>query len=201
LEYKTRPLPQELLEGKKVAMEIGGMIGFDKVALRIPEENVSEEMYDLITEIQDVADEIPNLKEFTVGKACLALFSEDGVWYRARIARTSNIDLGLVDVFYVDYGNSEATATKNIKTMRLDYMQLPQQSWEASLNVTLKENNSDVIDVMQTMNSLNGKIYDVKLVNEIPPTVDLYEHNGQLCYSKHISDGQLKPLYSDDGSQ
>ena len=64
-----------------------------------------------------------------VSSFCMATFSEDGGWYRARIMVISST----IDVFYIDYGNTESLPVKNIKTLRPEFSALPAQAIECNL--------------------------------------------------------------------
>jgi hypothetical protein len=57
-----------------------------------------------------------NPKALQPGLACCAMFSEDNQWYRARVVRVIQVDV--VEVFFVDYGNTEhvpVTALRKIE--------------------------------------------------------------------------------------
>ncbi|XP_030759093.1 RING finger protein 17 isoform X2 [Sitophilus oryzae] len=190
LTYKIQPIPKELLEGKKLIMEIGGILNYDKVALKLPGEDDSAEMYDLAIDLQESVSKMPPLKEFKVGTPCLAQFSEDKVWYRAVISNADLLDSGFVSVFYVDYGNSESTSIKNLRKIKRDLLNLPQQCWEAFLNIKLVD-ESQVMSVEQAVNSLDRKKRYVKLVKENPVTVDLYDKNDELCFENLKKSGIL----------
>ena len=64
-----------------------------------------------------------------VGSFCMATFSEDGGWYRARIMVISST----IDVFYIDYGNTESLPVRSIKTLRPEFSSLPAQAIECNL--------------------------------------------------------------------
>ncbi|CAH1134389.1 unnamed protein product [Ceutorhynchus assimilis] len=191
--YSVRPVLQELLDGEKVLMEIGGILNYDRILFHLPDNDVSEVIYNLILDIQDIVGNLPNLTTFTVGTPCLAPFSEDNVWYRAKIMGNKPTSEDLFDVLFVDYGNSQTVAAKDLKIIPNDYLELAQQTWEASLNVTL-EKTGDFINVMQVINALDKKKIFVKLVNENPLVVDLFDKNGKMCYANLIDNGSLKQL-------
>ena len=52
------------------------------------------------------------------GVFCAAKFSEDEVWYRARILEVGG---ATVQVRFVDYGNEETMAASNLKTLRMQF--------------------------------------------------------------------------------
>ncbi|XP_074608990.1 uncharacterized protein LOC141863372 isoform X2 [Acropora palmata] len=65
-----------------------------------------------------------------VGELCAAKYSKDNKWYRARITSMREEDL---QVFFVDFGNSEWTREKNVKRMLPHFLHLPFQALECFL--------------------------------------------------------------------
>ena len=65
-----------------------------------------------------------------VGDFCACLFSEDGLWYRARI--TSVTKAG-VEVVYIDYGNSETVNTASLKILHPQFISQPAVAIPCSL--------------------------------------------------------------------
>ena len=60
-----------------------------------------------------------------VGLLCVAKFTVDGTWYRAKI-----VDLkpsGLVTVLYVDYGNTESLPLSSVCKLLHRFLALPTQ--------------------------------------------------------------------------
>lgn len=74
-----------------------------------------------------------NVKVKTI---CVAQFSEDLKWYRARV--TSLTDEG-ADVQFVDYGNTEVVPFENIKELTAEFSKLPMQAIHCALKVSNKE--------------------------------------------------------------
>merc|ERR1719341_356041 len=58
----------------------------------------------------------PHVDEVMGGVVCLAKWSEDGVWYRAKVDKMEG---EAVEVTFLDYGNTELVATSNIVHTRL----------------------------------------------------------------------------------
>ena len=54
---------------------------------------------------------VPPLPTYSVGFSCLARWSEDKVWYRAKVDKWNS---GLYDVTFVDYGNTASVAPNEI---------------------------------------------------------------------------------------
>uniref|UniRef100_T1J079 Tudor domain-containing protein n=1 Tax=Strigamia maritima TaxID=126957 RepID=T1J079_STRMM len=89
----------------------------------------------IMNEIQDFYDLKENstfsVPEWKEGVPCAAQFSEDDVWYRARIVAV--MDDGLVRVEYVDFGNGEITNKKKILGLEMKFAELPPQGIKCKL--------------------------------------------------------------------
>lgn len=58
----------------------------------------------LTSEISNISDEAPPLKEVMVGTKCLAQYKDDKLWYRASVKKINKEE---VTVGFIDYGNLE----------------------------------------------------------------------------------------------
>ena len=75
----------------------------------------------------------PNDKQLTnttVGTPCVAQFSQDQCWYRGVVI---NKHVRMLDVMFVDYGNSEKVALKNVKEIVPELLKLPVLAVKCSL--------------------------------------------------------------------
>ena len=61
----------------------------------------------------------------TVGLPCVAQFSADGKWYRAKVIGVTSS--GLVKVLYVDYGNSESLPLNSVCKLLQRFLPMPAQ--------------------------------------------------------------------------
>ncbi|XP_066147479.1 RING finger protein 17 [Euwallacea fornicatus] len=190
IKYKLLPLPEKFQMGEKVVMIIGSILSLDKITIHLPLTDSEEEMCNLTTAIQNTVLNLPPLNAFIVGVPCLALFSEDSAWYRGRIMDVKSLEAGFVNVMFVDYGNYEPVLTSNLKMISAELLEVPQQCWEATVNIQL----SGVADAMTMplMKSLDQKCKYVELVAEDPLTVDLYDNDSTLCYQTLIESGVVK---------
>ncbi|XP_033738269.1 uncharacterized protein LOC117325879 [Pecten maximus] len=67
---------------------------------------------DLAEKVEISAGKAPYVSSLNRGDIVLALYSEDGVWYRARI---ESMDGSVASVFFIDYGNKEKINNSDIK--------------------------------------------------------------------------------------
>ncbi|KAJ8246441.1 hypothetical protein GJAV_G00267830 [Gymnothorax javanicus] len=68
---------------------------------------------------------------FAVGDIVAAPYRDHGTWNRARVLGV--LESGLVDLYYVDFGDNGELPPENLRTMRSDFLSLPFQAIECSL--------------------------------------------------------------------
>ncbi|XP_032398709.1 tudor domain-containing 6 isoform X2 [Etheostoma spectabile] len=122
---------QELLEGQKLEVYIT-TINDDQTFWCQPA--VSEEL-DMITssvsEVGDAVDHKPiDPGSLAPGSPCIALFSDDGFWYRAEVINKDGDELL---VLFVDYGNKSQVTITNVREMPPDLMESPLQAFLCEL--------------------------------------------------------------------
>ena len=83
-------------------------------------ERVSQKMNDYC-ESSPPSSELPEL-----GQLCCAKFSEDGMWYRARVVEF--LTQTSFRVHFVDYGNEEVVSVANVRAFKRDFMHVPAQA-------------------------------------------------------------------------
>ncbi|XP_028296164.1 tudor domain-containing 6 [Gouania willdenowi] len=60
------------------------------------------------------------------GSSCIALYSEDQLWYRAEVIDTKEDEL---NVLFVDYGNTSQVNMADVREISSDMMEIPQQAF------------------------------------------------------------------------
>lgn len=65
------------------------------------------------------------------GQICAALFPEDNNWHRGVI--TGSNDAGFIEVYYVDYGNTNFVTKSSIRFLKSEFITLPAQAVQARL--------------------------------------------------------------------
>ncbi|XP_033107443.1 tudor and KH domain-containing protein-like [Anneissia japonica] len=71
------------------------------------------------------------LNAINPGDIVAAPFQHDDNWYRAKVV--GFLDDGLVDIYYVDYGDNGSVHHKELKALRSDFLGLPHQATECCL--------------------------------------------------------------------
>ncbi|KAG2208754.1 hypothetical protein INT47_007853 [Mucor saturninus] len=90
-----------------------------------------------------------------VGENVSAKFTEDDCWYRARVKRISHEG---IEVFYIDFGNSETLSSSRVRSLPENFKQLKAQAHEATLSfVKSPEVNEDYgIEALERFRDLTG---------------------------------------------
>ncbi|XP_031437204.1 tudor domain-containing 6 isoform X3 [Clupea harengus] len=94
---------------------------------------------DMLQEISDLAQHVGNAPELKsvntgslhVGNACLALFADDELWYRAEILSKEGDSLS---VLFVDYGNESHVDVGKVRAVPLQLQDIPPQAFLCQLD-------------------------------------------------------------------
>ncbi|KAI9557952.1 hypothetical protein GHT06_014704 [Daphnia sinensis] len=138
-----------------------------------------------------------NAKDYTasVGKPCLAFFADDGRWYRALV---ESVDRDTATVFYVDYGNSCAVNTSDLRALPVDVSQQPAFAYKCS--IVGAENFTEEVALALENFILELAAFSVHCVNVVEGTLNvrLYSTDGvdlieQLC-NTHLNRPPIEAL-------
>lgn len=145
-----------------------------------------ENMFD---EIQREGENMPALNGIFKNKACIALFHEDGQWYRAIILEFSERK-SQIKVRYVDYGNKDVISLADVREIS--------EAWSALPPATLQAKLYGVHTNPETEISILSKEYGSTFLDKGPfkalviaydgdlPIVELKNDDGQLAYKELI---------------
>lgn len=76
------------------------------------------------------------------GDLCVAIFSVDSNWYRAKITKIHK-DTGLIDVLFVDYGNSASVSSSDLAQLNHQFSSLPGAAQECKLAFIIPPEDDD----------------------------------------------------------
>lgn len=135
-------------------------------------EHISIQMLEFEERFHEISDKIPHFCEkemklpekFEQGLACLAK-SEDGHWYRAEI---SEIAKEHIDVYFVDYGNTETILKQNSRAIKKEFASLAAMSVKCQLH----DVHSSDVDVDKALLWLNNHVLDSNITVEIIGKID-----------------------------
>ncbi|XP_061857202.1 tudor domain-containing protein 1 [Colius striatus] len=90
----------------------------------VPVQTVDEEkLHNQLIELESYCKSCKNQSfKPKLGEACCARFSGDGCWYRALVLKASQ---SVVEVLYVDYGNTETVPLSRVLPITDSYLKLP----------------------------------------------------------------------------
>ncbi|XP_047531569.1 RING finger protein 17 isoform X2 [Vanessa atalanta] len=164
----------------------------NKLELGVIHDDETTKAYDkMFEELQNESCKMTALNGIFENKACLALFPEDGQWYRAIILQYSEAK-NRIKVKYVDYGNIEIISLADVREISKKYTKLPPVTITAFLHGV--KINPDFekkllfekfIDTFLEKGPFKAKLIDT---TNVIPTVELRNDNGQLVYEKLIQE-------------
>lgn len=151
--------------------------------LNIHDPNTESEYEDIFKRIQDGAADMPQLNGIFENKACIALYPEDGLWYRALILQYSE-SKGKVKVRYVDFGNVEIIALDEVREIKKEWVDSPPLTVAAKLYGVQLNNNVDIKAVLEEYRNilLDKGPFDVRIIKceDSMPFVELRNENDEL---------------------
>ena len=100
-------------------------------------------MEDLDVTYREAAEDDYPLTSCCENNPCCARYSEDNMWYRASITGESPSASGVIEVQFVDYGNSENVHLSNLKELDTKFLDLPVQALECCLYGIKPNTNSE----------------------------------------------------------
>lgn len=111
----------------------------EKFYLQLQSEQASLNL--LQENIQIVAESLPLLEDFIVGKHCIVKYSFDNCWYRAVILDT---DTKITTIRYIDYGNYDTiTDSTSIRIMNDVFFDVPEYAICCSLPIVCRQSNTN----------------------------------------------------------
>eukprot|EP00731_Ephydatia_muelleri_P018001 Em0011g41a len=116
---------------------------------------------DLCNQLQtEVATIQPSrLVDGTIGSLCLAIYSGDGLYYRAEIVAMNDKE---AQVLFIDYGNRDAVPMETLLTLPLHYLDVPVQAIQCTLSdvISLDPNGMWSDEVSDTFsNMISESVY------------------------------------------
>ncbi|KAK3752727.1 hypothetical protein QZH41_018695 [Actinostola sp. cb2023] len=135
--------------------------------------DLMNEIHEYYSKLSDAQD---SLDDPQVGSFCVVNFSEDNGWYRAKVTTVYNDS---IEVFYVDYGNSEVLPLSRAKTLKPEFAKLPFQTVHCKLaevsGVISDEASSRFLQLVEdpempfdlkVVSVETGGVYAVDLINK-----------------------------------
>jgi len=93
---------------------------------------VLDELSDTIN-AEGYFDNVESIAKPYQGMACIAKYTDDDIYYRARVESFDD-DMGTANVLFVDYGNSEDVPLTSLKPIPIEQLELPIMSIQARVS-------------------------------------------------------------------
>lgn len=182
LTYKTKVAwkPDETVEVEVVAVDEGHF--FCQLVGKVDElDAVMAKLAECYGALEGEVETV----ELKAGQPCAAKFSEDGVWYRARVESFAGD--GQILVWFVDYGNKELRTRADVKLLRPQFFDLPIQALKCALARSLRA--GDIL-----MDMILGQQFKATLKKTVDEIlyVDLKGEDGEMigCQSGTVEGSQ-----------
>ncbi|XP_054290967.1 RING finger protein 17-like isoform X2 [Macrosteles quadrilineatus] len=195
LRYKDLILPDSIVE---VNVQVLCVVAANSVKIMITECDDPEVM-EYITrfqkmeeQIQEEVDLLPMVADPVKDMACLGCFTNDDVWYRAIIKEVTP-DNEFVNVYYVDYGNSESIPTSRLRDIKAEWTEVPVQAIQVKLhNVTEGPNFERELCSISLSSCFKYPPYVMAIEKRFPCfEVELYNSDGEPAYKPLLDGGIL----------
>ena len=117
------------------------------------------------------------VEKVQVGQPYAARSEEDNCWYRSEIAR--QLQDGSVEVFYVDWGNSEIVPISNLRPLPPDQLTHPPMAYWCSLTSDFEQDFGED-DVEQFVSTLTGQVFELTVRKTLDQTliVSVWDEEG-----------------------
>lgn len=115
--------------------------------------------------MQKKAEQQPLLQHFEVGVPCCVKFSRDQLWYRAVISSDLS-NGGMVEVKYVDWGNTELVELDDIRCMPLEWLNPPTMAIKCRLWNTRVRDNQMAREWLKNISCNSSKVFVTTLLGQ-----------------------------------
>ncbi|XP_051951825.1 tudor domain-containing 6-like [Xyrauchen texanus] len=89
-----------------------------------------QEISDMLQNVGNSLSKTLNEEAVPVGSACIALFNEDNLWYRAKV---TSRDLDTLFITFIDYGNESKVNVGKVKALPPELLDVPPQAFDCQL--------------------------------------------------------------------
>nr|WNS50065.1 tudor domain-containing protein-like protein [Halisarca dujardinii] len=123
----------------------------------------------LVEQLNHHCMQLPPRQQPKVSDICVAKFTQDGSWYRARI-QSVDLKQGLVGVQFVDYGNADTVPTAHVCDLPLDFSYLPQQAIPCMLSGVFKPTegwSQSALDIFENLVVEKSFVAEIKGKNSM----------------------------------
>ncbi|CAK6963173.1 tudor domain-containing 6 [Scomber scombrus] len=122
---------QTFQEGQKLAVYITTINDAQTFWCQSADSEELDKITESVSEVGNAADQKQlDTDRLSPGSPCIALFSEDQLWYRGEVI---DKDGGELSILFVDYGNKSQVKRSDVREMPLDLLETPPQAFLCEL--------------------------------------------------------------------
>lgn len=178
--------------GSEIEVSLIKVIDYNHTIIEISNDSIDSNTFTQIShEMQELAKEQPILLNPSVDQPCIALYSEDLMWYRAQVVNL--IDERTVCVWFVDFGNMEVVLKENIRRIRKAWMRYPILQYPAKISNIRLANNSLAKKVVEFLEAFVFTVQLARIESLEPIEVTLIDKKTRkLLYERLIKSGALQ---------
>lgn len=140
----------------------------------------------LIELIQQNGGDCPVMNDIQKGKPCVCPFSEDNLYYRCRIEDVTNLEFGMVEVYFVDFGNSEGVLVNDVREIPDAWLKEPVFNCKAKLDVEVS-NPAQRKLLGQKLKKMIMTVQDIQILEKDPLTIKILDSNGDSIFHNIIA--------------
>ncbi|KAL3865174.1 hypothetical protein ACJMK2_006792 [Sinanodonta woodiana] len=144
----------------------------------------SEEVQRLLEQIEEYCNKQTSRYEPVIGELVCAKFSQDNLWYRARVDEL--IEEGVYRVLFVDYGNSDIVSEEMMIKCDDIIFSVPQQGIHCKLSeVGAVQMDEKLQAIVSSLVNVLVKVRVVKCISGVYE-VQLYTGDGSACLNNEL---------------
>ncbi|KAI5619942.1 tudor domain-containing protein 6, partial [Silurus asotus] len=122
----------DLSIGQTVAVYASVIIGPQLFWCQYAKGEKLQEISDIIQHIGCTSESsTPDAETIPIRSACIALFDEDQLWYRAKV---TSVEKNMLSVLFVDYGNESNVKVSDIRPLPFEVSDVPPQAFACQLD-------------------------------------------------------------------
>lgn len=142
-------------------------------------------------EIQNLAPNQPIISNPEAGQACVALYKDDGEWYRGEILAPIHENSNALIVLFTDFGNVELVSRKDIRYITTNWLKVPMQCLLCKIGGIRV--NKDVENYEELADEFSDTLFkgtcEAKIHSIQPLIAEFCNENGFLIYQEFITKG------------
>lgn len=173
---------QEFQEGQKLNVYVTAITDAQIFWCQSADSDELEQISESLAKAGDSADSV-NLESLSLGSPCIALYSEDQLWYRAEVSNKTEDEVSL---FFVDYGDISQVKLSNVRPITPEMIKNPVQAFLCELEGFDSSEGSWETSAEDELSALT-----VDQLLQLTVCKVTKEDGKPKCYVRLVSEGQV----------